>query len=100
MKVAASSAFAVLFTAALPAAAQYANPNLCAGCHPAIAKSWRQNGIGRSFSAPRPEILIEDFTKNNSYYHSPSSTHYRMLNRNGVLYNAVNRSALRAKRPT
>jgi predicted CXXCH cytochrome family protein len=84
MKVAALSAFAVLFTAALPAAAQYANPNLCAGCHPAIAKSWRQNGMGRSFSAPRPEILIEDFT-NNGYYHPPSSTHYRMLNRNGVL---------------
>ena len=74
-----------LLLAALPAAAQYANPKLCAGCHPAIAKTYRQNGMGRSFSTPRPEILVEDFTKNNSYYHPPSDTHYEMLNRNGVL---------------
>jgi predicted CXXCH cytochrome family protein len=78
------SALAFLLT--VPASAQYANPKLCAGCHPAIAKSWRQNGMGRSFSAPRPEILVEDFTKDNSYYHRPSDTHYQMLNRGGVLF--------------
>jgi predicted CXXCH cytochrome family protein len=75
----------LLLTIILPAAAQYANPKLCAGCHPAIAKTWRKNGMGRSFAAPRPEILVEDFTKNNSYYHPASDTHYQMLNRNGVL---------------
>jgi len=85
MKTAALWAFASLLTAALPAAAQYADPKLCAGCHPAIAKTWRQNGMGRSFAAPRPGILVEDFTKNNSYYHAVSDTHYQMLNRNGVL---------------
>jgi predicted CXXCH cytochrome family protein len=79
------TAFAVLLTAALPAAAQYADPKLCAGCHPAIAKTWRQNGMGRSFAAPRPEILVEDFTKNNTYYHPASDTHYQMLNRSGEL---------------
>jgi predicted CXXCH cytochrome family protein len=78
-------ALVFLFTAALPAVAQYANPKLCAGCHPAIAKTYKQNGMGRSFSPPRPEILVEDFTKNNSYYHPASDTHYQMLNRNGVL---------------
>ena len=77
------SAFALLVT--IPAAAQYANPKLCAGCHPAIAKTYRQNGMGRSFATPLPEILVEDFTKNNSYYHPASDTHYQMLNRNGVL---------------
>jgi predicted CXXCH cytochrome family protein len=76
---------AAILLAALPAAAQYANPKLCAGCHPAIAKTWRQNGMARSFAAPRPEILVEDFTKNNSYYHPASDTYYQMLNRNGVL---------------
>ncbi|HEY3743990.1 MAG TPA: tetratricopeptide repeat protein [Bryobacteraceae bacterium] len=78
-------AFALLFTSALPAATQYANSKLCAACHPAIAKSWQQNGMGRSFAAPRPEILVEDFTKKNSYYHPASNTYYQMLNRNGVL---------------
>ena len=75
----------LLLIASLPAAAQYANPKLCAGCHPAIAKTYRQNGMGRSFSTPRPGILVEDFTKNNSYYHPASDTHYQMMNRNGVL---------------
>jgi predicted CXXCH cytochrome family protein len=74
-----------MLIAALPAAGQYANSKLCAACHPAIAKAWRQNGMGRSFAAPRPEILIEDFAKNNSYYHPASDTTYQMLNRDGVL---------------
>ena len=74
---------AILLLLALPAAAQYANPRQCAGCHPAIAKTYRENGMGRSFNAPRPEILIEDFSK--TYYHPASDTHYQMLNRNGKL---------------
>jgi tetratricopeptide (TPR) repeat protein len=73
----------VLIFSVLPAPAQYANPKLCAGCHPAIAKTWRLNGMGRSFASPRPEILVEDFTK--SYHHIASDTHYQMLNRGGVL---------------
>jgi predicted CXXCH cytochrome family protein len=85
MNISVLRAFVFLIAVSLPAAAQYANPKLCAGCHPAIAKTWGQNGMGRSFSAPRPEILIEDFTKNNSYYHPASNTYYQMLNRNGVL---------------
>ncbi len=72
-----------LLLSALPTSAQYANPKLCAACHPAIAKTWHQNGMGRSFSAPRPEILVEDFNKN--YFHPASNTYYQMLNRNGVL---------------
>ena len=85
MKTDMQIALALVLTSALPAAAQYANPKLCAACHPAIAKSWQQNGMGRSFAAPRPEILVEDFTKNNSYFHPASNTYYQMLNRNGVL---------------
>jgi Flp pilus assembly protein TadD len=74
-----------LFLGFAPVAAQYANPKLCTGCHPAIAKTYRQNGMGRSFAAPRPDILVEDFTRNNTYYHPASDTWFQMLNRNGVL---------------
>lgn len=74
-----------LFAITAPVAAQYADPKLCAACHPAIAKTYLQNGMGRSFSTVRPEILIEDFTKNNSYHHEASDTYYQMLNRAGVL---------------
>jgi Flp pilus assembly protein TadD len=78
-------AIAFVLAWAFPASAQYANPKVCAGCHMAIAKTFRQNGMGRSFSAPRPEILIEDFSKNNTYYHPASHTYYQMLNRDGAL---------------
>ncbi len=74
-----------LLVSTTPALAQYANPKLCAACHPAIAKTYRQTGMGRSFAAPRPEILVEDFTKNNTYYHPASDTWFQMLSRNGVL---------------
>ena len=76
--------FAFLPVAAL--AQEYADPKLCAACHPAIAATYRQNGMGRSFSAPRPEILIEDFAKNNSYYHPASDTHYQMLRRGDRIF--------------
>jgi predicted CXXCH cytochrome family protein len=76
----------VILILVMPGFAQYANPKLCTGCHAAIAKTWSQNGMGRSFVAPRPEILVEDFTQNNRYYHVASGTHYQMLNRNGVLF--------------
>ena len=68
---------------ALSAQAQYANPRQCAGCHLAIAKSYSQNGMGRSFHTPTREIRIEDFSK--TYYHAPSETYYEMVDRNGVL---------------
>ena len=64
----------------------YVNPKVCAGCHAAIAKTYRQNGMGRSFSAPKPEILIEDFTKNNTYYHAASGTHYEMLRKGDRIF--------------
>jgi hypothetical protein len=45
-----------------------------------------QNGMGRSFSAPKPEILVEDFTKNNTFYHAASDTHYKMLRRGDRIF--------------
>ncbi len=88
--VAASIQHRLLFLALLLSASvfaqSYANPKLCAGCHPAIAKTYRQNGMSRSFSAPKPEILIEDFTKNNTYYHAASDTHYAMLRRGDRIF--------------
>ena len=80
---------AILWAVALPAAMtaqSYVNPQLCADCHPAIAKNYRQNGMGRSFAAPRAGILIEDFTNRNSYYHQPSDTHYQMLRRGDRIF--------------
>jgi tetratricopeptide (TPR) repeat protein len=78
-----------LLLAVLPIGAfaqDYADPKLCAACHPAIAATYRENGMGRSFSAVRPEILIEDFTRDNSYYHAASGTAYQMLRRGDRIF--------------
>src|SRR5580698_1281565 len=64
----------------------YVNPKLCADCHPAIAKTYRQNGMGRSFAAPKAEFLIEDFTTKNTYYQAPSDTHYQMLRKGNRIF--------------
>lgn len=75
--------------ALLPACASaqgYTDPKLCGACHPTIAATYRQNGMGRSFSTVRPEILIEDFAKNNSYFHAASDTHYQMLRRGDRIF--------------
>ena len=42
--------------------------------------------MGRSFSIVRPEILIEDFARNNSYYHPASDTHYQMLRHGDLIF--------------
>ena len=78
-------ALVVLLPAAVSGQQGYPNPKLCAGCHPAINKTYRQNGMGRSFSATKPEILIEDFSKNNTYYHAASDTYYEMQRRGDKL---------------
>lgn len=58
----------------------------CSSCHPAIAKTYRQTGMGRSFFALRPENKVEDFSIQNHYYHRASDTHYEMIQRGDRLY--------------
>ncbi|MEI9975090.1 MAG: tetratricopeptide repeat protein [Ignavibacteriota bacterium] len=77
---------ALLLLPANVLAQAYVNPEMCAACHPAIAKTYRQNGMGRSFAAPQAKIPIEDFTRNNAYYHAPSDTHYQMLRRGDRIF--------------
>ena len=42
--------------------------------------------MGRSFAAPRPENTVEDYTKNNRFYHAPSNTYFEMYRRDGNYY--------------
>ena len=80
------SMVAVLLLSAGAFAQAYVNPKLCTDCHPAIAKTYRQNGMGRSFAAPTPNILVEDLTTHNTYYHAPSDTHYQMLRKGDRIF--------------
>lgn len=42
--------------------------------------------MGRSFFRPKPANTVEDYSKNNEYYHALSDTHYVMILRDGAYY--------------
>jgi tetratricopeptide (TPR) repeat protein len=69
-----------------PATVGYVNPRLCFGCHAEIYKTYLQTGMARSFAHPRPENTVEDYTKNNRFFHAASGTYFEMFVRGGEYY--------------
>ena len=59
---------------------------ICAGCHSEIARNYLQTGMGRSLYRPAPTNTLEDYGKNNEFYHARSDTHYSMVLRDGRYY--------------
>ena len=70
----------------------YVDPIVCSGCHRRIYDSYRQTAMGRSFYRIRAQTNIEDYQKNNTYYHEPSDRHYTMYERAGRYYQRRYRS--------
>ena len=66
--------------------AEYVDARVCASCHRQIADDYRQTGMGRSFFRPTPANTIEDYTRQNEFYHPLSDTHYAMIRRDGEFY--------------
>jgi len=64
--------------------AGYVDSAICAACHPEIDKTYRQTGMGRSFSRPRAANIVEDFGK--TFYHPASDRHYTMVQRDGKYF--------------
>ncbi|MEO8593727.1 MAG: tetratricopeptide repeat protein [Candidatus Solibacter sp.] len=67
-------------------ASDYIDPAACAGCHQAIAKTYRLTGMARSMYRPRPGAPVEDFTSRNSFYHQASDRYYTMSEREGKVF--------------
>jgi hypothetical protein len=82
----------ILFTLYYPAIAasaptgEYADSRVCATCHRQIAHDYHETGMSRAFFTPRPENTVEDYTKNNQYFHARSGTYYAMVARDGSYY--------------
>src|SRR4051794_21337261 len=55
---------------------------VCANCHPAIAKTYKLTGMGRSFYKPRPGRM-DEFRKPSTLYHRASERYYAMSERDG-----------------
>src|SRR5271163_2538782 len=66
-----------------PSESGYVNPALCAACHQEIARTYRLTGMGRSFSRPRPENIVEDYQGHNTVDHRASDRTYTMVARDG-----------------
>ena len=49
--------------------AGYLPPSACGTCHRAISESYRRTAMGRSFYRPTPENTVEDYSRNNQYFH-------------------------------
>ena len=56
----------------------YVDPGLCATCHAAMAQSYRQTGMGRSFHRPNVADQVDT-----TYYHRASDTYFQMIRRGG-----------------
>jgi predicted CXXCH cytochrome family protein len=66
--------------------AGYVDSSACGSCHREIYDRYRHTGMGRSFSRIGAGANVEDFQKNNTYYHGPSDRHYTMYERAGRYY--------------
>src|SRR5471030_3441391 len=64
----------------------YVDAQLCARCHPKIARTYALTGMARSFYRVQPQNAEEDFTRGNPFYHQLSATWYAMLKRDGTYY--------------
>jgi predicted CXXCH cytochrome family protein len=69
-----------------PAQAEYADPATCSRCHAAIAASYRQTGMGRSFSTQAAANRIEDYATHNTVYNQASDRTYTMRQHDGASY--------------
>ena len=63
----------------------YVDPQLCAGCHAAIARNYAQTGMGRSFRAVTPQTALPEFN-GSSFLHSPSRELFTFTRRDGIAY--------------
>ena len=63
----------------------YAGEKTCASCHRQIYDTFKELGMGRSWLSPSDAEVIEDYSKNNTFYHATSGFYYKMLRQNGKL---------------
>jgi predicted CXXCH cytochrome family protein len=68
------------------AESDYAPSESCRTCHAAIAENYRDVAMARSLYRPNPGNVIEDYRRNNHFYHTASGSHYRMVEREGRFY--------------
>ncbi len=64
----------------------YVDARSCRPCHTEIYESYQSVAMARSFYRPAADNVIEDYEKNNRFFHAASNRHYRMLRRDGRFF--------------
>ncbi|MCI0424023.1 MAG: tetratricopeptide repeat protein [Acidobacteria bacterium] len=67
-------------------APHYTDSRSCRPCHAEIYESYQGVAMARSFYRPSVGSVIEDYEKNNHFFHPASNRHYRMLRRDGRFF--------------
>src|SRR5215475_8075291 len=69
-----------------PPESAYAAPESCNACHAEIAQRYQHVAMARSLYRPTAANIVEDYTRDNHFYHAASGSHFRMLERQGHFY--------------
>jgi predicted CXXCH cytochrome family protein len=77
---------ALLASLAAVAAGQSVDPVACRSCHREIYERYSTTPMARSFYRAENAAVIEDWDRNNRFYHQPSDRYYEMTRRNGKLF--------------
>jgi predicted CXXCH cytochrome family protein len=64
----------------------YADPVLCAQCHQAIAATFRQTGMARSFYGATPQAMADAVKRVKVFFHEASQTYFETIERGGKFY--------------
>lgn len=64
----------------------YVKPGACAECHADIAATYSQTDMSHSFYKPALTNMVEDYSKNNQFYHTASDTYFAMTRRDGKFF--------------
>src|SRR5215471_12229036 len=69
-----------------PPESAYAAAESCNACHAEIAQRYEHVSMARSLYRPTGANIIEDYRRDNHFYHAASGSHFRMLERQGHFY--------------
>lgn len=67
-------------------ASAYAPPERCRDCHGDVFAAYQHVSMAHSVYPPSSAGAVEDYQRNNHFFHAPSNRHYRMVERAGHFY--------------
>ena len=59
----------------------YIDARQCQACHAAIHRNYQHVGMARSFAPTAQASPVEDYERNNHFFHARSGRHYQMFRR-------------------